>query len=360
MRQLSVLVAVLCSAAMVGCAASTSGTCEGTDCADTGGDTQPSRDAISDALLDPGSIDDVDPDEGSDGAADITEVGDDPATDAPADVPVDSTPDAAEDVADDGADDTTDTAPDVPLSDRDDDGVPDEDDVFPDDPNEWEDTDADGTGNNADLDDDNDGLTDIEEREYGADCMLSNPIQYDTDGDDVPDAEDPYPRDPFPEFMLRRNDTGTIDLFLSNRDGTFREPVAIGENIEHMGNPLTYGGFAIGDFDDNGIMDFVANTSPLVDGQPTRRFYFFYRDSKEDEFTQVLIGETDRYIGGAVTDANGDFPVRRHSDGPRSTGLSSPGEPIYVYLNNNGGRDRNVRVVRGPRRQLLLHGDAGH
>ncbi len=47
--------------------------------------------------------------------------------------------------------------------DSDGDGVPDAQDAFPQDPAEWTDTDADGVGNNADADDDNDGLTDAYE-----------------------------------------------------------------------------------------------------------------------------------------------------------------------------------------------------
>jgi len=47
----------------------------------------------------------------------------------------------------------------APL-DFDGDGIVDDQDAFPNDPNEWEDTDSDGIGNNADLDDDNDGAPD--------------------------------------------------------------------------------------------------------------------------------------------------------------------------------------------------------
>ena len=50
---------------------------------------------------------------------------------------------------------------------------------------EAEDTDSDGVGNNADLDDDNDGLTDADEATYGTD-----PLNPDTDGDGVSDADE--------------------------------------------------------------------------------------------------------------------------------------------------------------------------
>jgi hypothetical protein len=44
-------------------------------------------------------------------------------------------------------------------------------DVFPLDPNEWQDTDADGIGDNRDLDDDNDGYSDEEESKRGTDPL---------------------------------------------------------------------------------------------------------------------------------------------------------------------------------------------
>jgi len=69
------------------------------------------------------------------------------------------------------------------LPDSDGDGVPDTEDEFPLDPTEWVDTDKDGTGNNADLDDDNDGLKDADEIIYG-----TNPLKPDTDNDEMPDG----------------------------------------------------------------------------------------------------------------------------------------------------------------------------
>jgi len=52
------------------------------------------------------------------------------------------------------------------------------------------DTDGDGIGNNADLDDDGDGLSDAEEQLAGTD-----PLNPDTDGDGVGDASDSFPND---------------------------------------------------------------------------------------------------------------------------------------------------------------------
>ncbi|MCX6785533.1 MAG: hypothetical protein NTZ18_01615 [Candidatus Komeilibacteria bacterium] len=76
-------------------------------------------------------------------------------------------------------------------ADTDGDGSNDKVDAFPLDPKEWLDTDADGIGNNADLDDDNDGLSDVQEKALGTD-----PLRKDTDGDGVIDSLDAFPLDP--------------------------------------------------------------------------------------------------------------------------------------------------------------------
>ena len=74
--------------------------------------------------------------------------------------------------------------------DTDADGVGDNEDAFPEDPSESVDTDDDGAGDNADIDADNDGLTDTEEAGIGTAANNS-----DTDGDGVGDAQDAFPLD---------------------------------------------------------------------------------------------------------------------------------------------------------------------
>ena len=75
-------------------------------------------------------------------------------------------------------------------ADSDEDGVNDGMDAFPLDAGETTDTDGDKIGNNADPDDDNDGLTDIEETALGTNSLLA-----DTDGDNVGDNADAFPND---------------------------------------------------------------------------------------------------------------------------------------------------------------------
>jgi len=98
----------------------------------------------------------------------------------------------------------------TPVLDSDGDGVNDWLDRFPSDPTEWADNDGDGIGDNADPDDDNDGMSDSYENRFGlnrnnpSDAALdsdgdgltnlqesryyTNPFAIDTDGDGIDDA----------------------------------------------------------------------------------------------------------------------------------------------------------------------------
>ncbi len=84
----------------------------------------------------------------------------------------------------DGVPDSRDRFPDdlYEWDDTDGDGIGDNADLFPLDGNEWEDTDGDGKGNAADPDDDNDGMPDSWELEYGLDPL--DPADFDQDPDD--------------------------------------------------------------------------------------------------------------------------------------------------------------------------------
>lgn len=70
----------------------------------------------------------------------------------------------------------------VPV-DSDNDGVIDENDQFPNDSMEWLDTDGDGIGDNADSDDDNDGISDVDEQTLGLDPRNRIDVFYDSDND---------------------------------------------------------------------------------------------------------------------------------------------------------------------------------
>lgn len=70
--------------------------------------------------------------------------------------------------------------------DTDGDGVVDVRDVFPANPDEWSDADRDGIGDNADPDDDNDGITDLLEISYGTDPLDPASFPVIADGDLAP------------------------------------------------------------------------------------------------------------------------------------------------------------------------------
>jgi hypothetical protein len=77
----------------------------------------------------------------------------------------------------------------VPYSDTDGDGVPDYLDAFPSDPAETLDTDGDGTGNNADKDDDGDEMPDAWENQYGFNPLIDDAAD-DEDGDGLSNLDE--------------------------------------------------------------------------------------------------------------------------------------------------------------------------
>jgi hypothetical protein len=101
--------------------------------------------------------------------------------------------------------------PDVMDPDTDNDGVLNETDMFPFDCSEWLDTDLDGTGDNADSDDDADSIPDTEDK-YPLDTDndgLDNDFDWDDDADGILDWEDTYLLDT--DNDGQRNDVDTDD-----------------------------------------------------------------------------------------------------------------------------------------------------
>ncbi|WP_319525983.1 choice-of-anchor U domain-containing protein [uncultured Desulfosarcina sp.] len=74
-------------------------------------------------------------------------------------------------------------------TDVDGDNVPDVLDLFPEDASEWADNDGDGIGDNADIDDDNDGMSDTWEETYGLN-PLTDDADLDADGDGVSNIDE--------------------------------------------------------------------------------------------------------------------------------------------------------------------------
>ena len=109
------------------------------------------------------------------------------------------------DTDEDGVGDNGDWAPNDPSESADTDGddVGDNADLFPTDATESSDADQDMIGDNADTDDDNDGLLDTEEAILGTD-----PLDEDTDGDEVNDKEDALPLDASETLDFDQDGTG--------------------------------------------------------------------------------------------------------------------------------------------------------
>ncbi|MDA8864188.1 hypothetical protein N9I05_03945, partial [Pseudomonadales bacterium] len=123
--------------------------------------------------------------------------------------------------------------------DLDGDQIVDSNDALPFDRFETVDTDLDGIGNNADRDDDNDGLTDAEEVELGTD-----PLVFDSDGDGVGDSEDDFPLDSKESF-----DTDGDGIGNNADDDDDNDGLTDDEEIELGTNPL------VPDSDGDGVND---------------------------------------------------------------------------------------------------------
>ncbi|MDB4674978.1 gliding motility-associated C-terminal domain-containing protein [Flavobacteriaceae bacterium] len=165
----------------------------GTDPLDSDTDGDGTPDNTDEFPLDP--LEDTDTD--GDGIGDNSDADDDNDGISDVDETMDGTDPLNADSDSDGLSDSEEIIEGTdPLdSDTDGDGTPDNTDEFPLDPLEDTDTDGDGIGNNTDPDDDDDGLSDLEEAEIG-----TNPLVSDTDGDGVNDLEDDYPLDPSEQF----------------------------------------------------------------------------------------------------------------------------------------------------------------
>ncbi len=184
----------------------------------------------------------------------------------------------------------------------DDDSAADDDDAGDDDGVDDDDT------SDPDADLDGDGIPNGEELIYGEDCAISDPTLADTDEDGVGDNEDPYPRDPHPEYVLHRNDLGTIHLTLSNRDGTFVETVSTGDPFGGTTNDAyRYTGFVVADFDNTGTTDFLAVGDPDPAGEGPLDLWWFGRQADPYTFSQRLItSELEGKMWGGASDLDGD------------------------------------------------------
>ena len=92
--------------------------------------------------------------------------------------------------------------------------MPDKFDDLPLDPNETIDTDKDGIGNIKDTDDDGDGVSDADEEKTG-----TNPGNPDTDGDKVNDKNDGFPITPAEQYDTDKDSIGNNTDIDDDNDG---------------------------------------------------------------------------------------------------------------------------------------------
>ena len=178
------------------------------------------------------------------------------------------------------------------FPDRDNDGFVNPVDDLPDNPAEWADTDEDGVGNNTDLDDDGDGVPDLEDA-----FPLDASETVDSDGDGVGDNSDVYPNDPT-EWTDSDGD-GVGD----NSDVYPNDPTewvdSDGDGIGDNGDPFPDDPSEWADFDGDGAGDnsdrdddgdSVLDTDDAFPRDPTRTDFSSYKfvgESDGDELEAV-------------------------------------------------------------------------
>jgi len=205
-------------------------------------------------------------------------------------------------------------------TDIDGDGVLNSADKFPFNANESVDTDGDGVGNNADLDDDNDGVPDSVEISNG-----TNPLLADTDGDGRNDLNDKCPTDP--NDWLDSDKDGICDNADTDADN---------DGVPNASDAFPNDPRADTDTDGDGIADDVytvtdATTNPVTRGAVNVTL----SDPDDDNDGLPDVKETNT---GIFVDANntGTNPKNPDSDGDGLNDRVETGTGVYVGVLNTG------------------------
>jgi len=221
--------------------------------------------------------------------------------------------------------------------DDDNDGVLDTQDKFPLDPDEWQDTDNDGIGDNADNDDDDDGVPDDEDAfptnsgeysDWDQDGIGDN-ADSDDDNDGVPDIQDEFPFD----------NTEWLD---SDDDGVGNNADPDDDNDGRPDNEdaLPYNSNEWEDFDGDGVGDNtdsdkdgdgVPNTNDAFAGDPTE-----WHDTDDDGIGNNLDTDDDN---DGFNDTIDEFPLDKKEwsdfDGDGFGDNSDPDKDGDGYPNTN-------------------------
>ncbi len=197
--------------------------------------------------------------------------------------------------------------------DTDGDGVGDKEDDLPLDPTETTDTDSDGQGDNTDPDDDNDGLSDIDEASIGTDSLKA-----DSDEDGTSDSLDSFPLDPTESVDTDNDGIGDNADTDDDNDGISDvDEISIGTNpnykdtdgdgVEDSLDKFPFNAYESGDHDNDGLGNNVDKDDDN-DG--------LYDEKEKDYGTDFLNPDTD---GDGITDGDevklGLDPTSRDTDG---------------------------------------------
>jgi gliding motility-associated-like protein len=123
-------------------------------------------------------------------------------------------------------------------------------DKFPDDKTEWYDRDWDDIGDNEDLDDDNDGLSDAKEKALG-----TNPYYWDTDGDHRGDDWDQMPLDTNSFEDMDGDGIPDFTVVDTNNDGSYDPDIWGGPDATTYVDPDVDGDGISNTDEDNGVTD---------------------------------------------------------------------------------------------------------
>ncbi len=145
-----------------------------------------------------------------------------------------------------------------------------------------------------------------------------------------------------PEFLLTANTQHSIDVRLSNGDGTFTPPVSVGDDLG-----VNYGEFAIADFTGDGQLDFIASTN-----ENPAMLYLFTRTGPTS-FQQTFLGtlDTDPRAAYFLDPSAGNNPLHAPAYG---LGLNA------ADLDNDGHMDflDNIHHDFGENKYWIARGSA--